>query len=401
VQSGDPAELDDSTVVPVDPFLRWLAVDPQLAAAANPLDVVMSELAQTLAADWAFAGEIRHQTPATVRTVAWWRDGQLHPSVEYPVAGTPCEPVCQGLPVCHPCDVVRLFPGATMPQQEGMTAYAGHPLAVESGRPIGLIGIMSRRLFDQPDRVEALLAACAPRVAGELWRLQSRRASSGRTDAPVAPEEDSRLLALARQRDLLLGEVHHQVRSHLQLVTSLLVMQGSTSDDPLLRQTLAEAASRISAIALVHAQLAEIPGSVAVDMKRFVEQVADNLQHTFDPARLRVTIDLDVDALSLPLRLAVPCGLLVGELITNAFRHAFAHSRRGAIAVRVTATDSDVTIAVRDDGKGASPEGREGIGLRLIRLLATRQLQGALSADRPDGTAFTVRFPYTPIARSA
>ncbi len=389
----------------MDPFLRWLAVDPLLAAAANPLDVVVGELAQTLEVDWAFAGEIRHQTPATVRTVSWWRDGQLHAPVEYPVAGTPCEPVCQGLPSCHPRDVVRTFPGATLQRSEGVTAYAAHPLAVESGRPIGLLGVMSRRPFDDPDRIEELLATCAPRVAGELWRLQSRRAQGGRTARPAGPGDDGRLLALARQRDLLLGEVHHQVRSHLQLVTSLLVMQGSTSDDPLLRQTLAEAASRISAIALVHAQLAEIPGSVAVDMKRFVEQVADNLQRTFDPARLRVTIDLDVDAFGLPLRLAVPCGLLVGELITNAFRHAFARTRRGGIAVRVAATDTDVTIVVRDDGKGVSPEarpdGRNGIGLRLIRLLATRQLQGDLSVDRPDGTAFTVRFPYTPIARPA
>jgi two-component sensor histidine kinase len=368
----------------VDPFLRWLAVDPVLAAAASPLDLVVGELARTVGADWAFAGEIRHRAPATVRTVAWWRDGRLHEPVEYPVAGTPCEPVCQGLPRCHPRGVVRTFPGASVQRAEDLVAYAAHPLTVDSGRPLGLVAVMSRRPFEAPDRIARVLATCAPRVAGELWKLKRRDASGGRDDRGTA-----------QQRDRLLREVHQHTRSHLQIVTSLLVMQGGTSADPRLRQTLAEAASRISAIALVHAQLAETPGRIDVDMKRFVEQVADNLQRTFDPSQNRVTIRMALDELHLPLRLAVPCGLLVAELVTNAFRHAYAHTHRGAIEVRVAATDTEVTVVVRDDGRALTPEGRDGLGLRLVRMLATRQLQGEISVDRPDGTAFTVRFPWS------
>jgi len=368
----------------VDPFLRWLAVDPALAGAANPLDLVMGELARTLGVDWAFAGEIRHWTPATVRTVAWWRDGRLHEPVEYPVAGSPCEPVCQGLPSCHPRGVVRTFPGASIQRAEGLEAYAAHPLTVYSGRPLGLVAVMSRRPFGDPDRIAQVLAACAPRVAGELWKLKRQDANGSRGER-----------GSARERDRLLREVHQHTRSHLQIVTSLLVMQGSTSEDPRLRRTLAEAASRISAIALVHAQLAETPGRIAVDMKHFVEQVADNLQRTFDPSGNRVTIRMALDELHLPLRLAVPCGLLVAELVTNAFRHAYAHTHRGAIEVRIASTDAEVTVVVRDDGRALSAQEPTGLGLRLVRMLATRQLQGELSIDRPDGTAFTVRFPCT------
>jgi len=372
-------------------FIRWLAVDPVLAAATMPLDLIVQELARVLGVDWAFVGESHQGPPVSVRTVAWWRDGVLETPVEYPVAGSPCERVIEGVPCCCPRHVVQRFENAAIQESEGIQAYAAHPLATRSTEPFGLVGVMSRRPFDDPGRIRRLLAVCAPRVAGELAKLRTRDESGAARLRTGRRARERRLLARVREGDMLRREAYHRIKSNLQVVASLLTMQAGSSSDPALRDALAEAISRISAIALVHAQLSEHPSRGTVDMRVFVEHMIDNLQRTLDPSGDRVRLRRAYDPLTLPLRQAVPCGLLIAELVTNAFQHAFSRTGRGTIAVQVGATKTEATIVVRDNGRWLD-EGHGGLGLHLIHLLATKQLRGHLTMDHTRGTVFTVRF---------
>jgi two-component sensor histidine kinase len=209
------------------------------------------------------------------------------------------------------------------------------------------------------------------------------------------------------RKETLLREVHHRVKNNLQIVASLLTMQAGAASDGYVRQALSDAVSRISTIALIHAQLCEGANLSSVDMRIFVHELVNSVRRTLWDSSA-ITTTLHIEPLSLALHLATPCGLIISELVTNAFTHAFVPAERGTIEIRLTADDHTVRVVVRDNGRGLPrdaevPQSR-GLGLQLVRLLATRQLRGRVSIARDNGTEFTVVFPLEtrgPISRTA
>jgi two-component sensor histidine kinase len=392
-----PSESDHSRVR-VDPFLRWLALDSALAATPWPIHVIVEKLARVLDVEYVFVGQRLDVVPETVRTVAWWKDGRLAENVEYGVAGSPCEPAVGGLPTYCRSRVTEVFPKTDFQASEGIQAYAAHPLTALDGRRLGLVGIMSRRPFTRERRIRGLLADCALRVAGELeWLQREVVVPQGRAllDAASFERREQDLLEQVRERETLLREMHHRVKSNLQVVASLLTMQAGATTDQFVIRALSKAVTRISMIALVHAHLSESPNLASVDMKVFVQELVRNLQLTLAEPSRHVAIRLVLGRLTLPLSLAIPSGLLINELVTNAFQHAFLHAGSGLVEIRMRADERVVTIVVRDDGPGLplQAEGREGLGLQLVRLLATKQLRGNVSITKRHGTECTIQFP--------
>jgi two-component sensor histidine kinase len=190
------------------------------------------------------------------------------------------------------------------------------------------------------------------------------------------------------------------VKNNLQVLASLLRLQADESRETDVKCALADAVSRISVMAMLHAQLYEDHGGLHVDMKRFVTTLAENLLRTLAGPDIPVTISLRLDSFSLPIAQATPCGLLVNELVTNAFRHAFAGGVAGAIEIEAREHDGVATIVVRDTGPGlplsAAHDSSGGFGMRLIQLLATRQLRGHVSMTNPRGLQFVVTFSTRP-----
>jgi len=232
-------------------------------------------------------------------------------------------------------------------------------------------------------------ATSSASVAGEVERL--------RREGAIAQRREQQLIDSLRERETLLREVHHRVKASLQIVASLLTMQAGVTRDEVVTRALSDSVNRISTIALIHAQLSEGPSLASVDMSAFVQTLVRNVQRSFDNSRVHVGISLNLDALTLPLQLATPCGLLISELVTNAYQHAFTLADAGQIEIRLTADEHMVTIVVRDDGPGLPPQtgGHEakGLGWQLIHLLATKQLRGNVVVAHRDGTEFTVTFP--------
>ena len=386
-------------MVSVDPLLRWLAVDPALASARQPVHAIVEKLAQALDVNYVIVGELLDQAPEKVRTVAWWKDGRYPENVEYPVAGSPCEAALNGCASYYPANVTRLFPQATFQKAEGIEAYAAHPLIGVDGARLGHIAAMSRRRFKDARRIRRLLCACAPRLAGEVEQLHREDALTqrGAADEARAKRREQQLLDSDRERETLLREVHHRVKASLQIVASLLNMQASATTDEIVTRALSDSVNRISTIALIHAQLSEGPDLASVDVNAFVQSLVRNVQRTFEDATPRISISLSLDPLTLPLQLATPCGLLISEMVTNAYQHAFTPAGSGQIEIRLTADERTVTIVVRDDGPGLPPQAEghagRGLGLQLIQLLATKQLRGDVAVAYRDGTEFTVTFP--------
>jgi two-component sensor histidine kinase len=201
-------------------------------------------------------------------------------------------------------------------------------------------------------------------------------------------------------RDLvaLLREVHHRVKNNLQVIASLLVMQGQGSGDERVRRALEQTRDRVHAMALVHDRLHKSEGSGAdtVDLARYVD---DLVHHLFARIR-RDHIEVVVDSAPTPISLdhAVPCGLVLNELLTNAVQHGFPPPRTGRVTVRVRPIGDAIELTVADDGVGlpaaVDPATATTLGLEIVQALAG-QLGATVTLDRTGGTAITLRFAAT------
>jgi two-component sensor histidine kinase len=328
-----------------------------------------------LGADGVYVGQLLELAPQRARTIAWWKDGRHADNVVFDVTESPYRTIWR-------------------------MSFVTHPLTNAGDEPIGHIAAVRRGTWKNERAVKRLLATCASRIAGEVERYVREHGPQhdDSADAAHAGRREQDLADSARQKDTLLREVHHRVKNNLQIVASLLTMQAGTAGDRRVSQALSDAVARISTIALIHAQLCEGPSLSSVDMRTFVHELVSNVRRTLSDSSTTIATALRIDSLSLPLHLATPCGLIISELLTNAFQHAFTGATRGTITIELTVDGRVVILTVNDDGRGlpadAEGTGSKGLGLQLVHLLATRQLQGRVSVSRDNGTTFVVTFPF-------
>jgi len=195
----------------------------------------------------------------------------------------------------------------------------------------------------------------------------------------------------------LLREIHHRVKNNLQVVSSLLNMQARTIKDKKMLDILSESRNRINAMALIHSQLYESEDLSAINMKGFVDKLLYQLFQSYQGQDTRITPVVHADDCSLPISTAVPVGLVVNELLTNAFKHAFVNRKEGKIEVVLrTLEEGKIGLTVSDDGVGLPPgfdiNASKTLGLRMVKILAEDQLQGNLEVISKEGTTFRIEF---------
>jgi two-component sensor histidine kinase len=214
---------------------------------------------------------------------------------------------------------------------------------------------------------------------------------------PISPREQE-LLGTIEELEVRLREVHHRVRRQLQTISSLLSLQAERSRDEGVSRALADAATRIQTIATIDDQLRDQPATAPVDMRGAIRAISELAQVMVGVAVPPVVITHHLESFSLPPDLAVQCGLVVNELVTNALQHGFRGRSGGKIDVRAHVRGGRVTLVVEDDGIGPTPEaeagGTPGLGLDLVRLLVIRQLHGEFAMATSGGTRCRVTFPY-------
>lgn len=206
----------------------------------------------------------------------------------------------------------------------------------------------------------------------------------------------SYMIEAEQELQLLLREVHHRVKNNMQVIISLLNIQAEYVQDEKLFEIFGETQNRIRSMALIHDKLFRSKKMSAVDFGSYVNTLILELNnfHRLDTARIK--IHQDVDEISLDISKAIPCGLIVNELVTNAMKYAFPDKREGAIWITGSSPEQNTArIEIRDNGIGMSEEivleTAQSMGLRIVRIL-TEQLEGEIRVRRKGGTQFILTF---------
>ncbi len=210
-------------------------------------------------------------------------------------------------------------------------------------------------------------------------------------------DERDRLARSLAEKEVLIKEVHHRVKNNLQVIASLLKMQADSAN-PEAAAALREGQQRVESMALIHEQLYESADLRRVDFAEHVELLLNNLVHSFgaDPSRIHTRVSIQ-GPLLLGVDQAIPAGLILNELISNAFKYAFPGGLVGSIAVEGGRSGDLITLTVHDDGVGLcddfSIERSKSLGLRIVQIL-TRQLKGVLDVSpHGPGARFRICFP--------
>lgn len=207
---------------------------------------------------------------------------------------------------------------------------------------------------------------------------------------------EERLRASLREKEVLLKEIHHRVKNNLQTISSLLSLQAHTLADPAVAELFRESQNRIQSMALVHEKLYQADDLSSVDFEGYLTSVIAFLFQSYRADRTAVRLITNVEPLPLPVTVAIPCGLMVNELISNSLKYAFPDGRSGCIEVAFRRQDGEYVLQVTDDGVGLPPDvdplNTTTLGLKLVTTLVG-QIKGSLDIRIRPGTLFRIAFP--------
>jgi len=205
------------------------------------------------------------------------------------------------------------------------------------------------------------------------------------------------------EKELLLREVHHRVKNNMQVISSLLEMQAGQIDDPETVRPFQESQSRVRSMALIHEQLYQSADIARIDVSSYLGVLTQRLAASFGQSR-PVHLELHVDDLSLDIDQSLACGLIINELVVNAYKHAFPEDRPGRIQVALRDRGGECELSVVDDGQGvdaasASPSDG-GLGSSLVRMLV-KQLHGTQTIEDEGGSHVRITFPVSSTPEAA
>ena len=198
-----------------------------------------------------------------------------------------------------------------------------------------------------------------------------------------------------REKEVLLKEIHHRVKNNMNVITSLLSLQArEIQGDSRAEAALKESIQRVRSMALVHEKLYQVSDLSKIPFREYIEILVQELLTIYD-AQNRIAVNYQVQPVKLSINLAIPCGLILNELITNALKHAFPQGS-GHIGVALSTTEAGYRLTVSDDGTGM-PEAvdiasAESLGLHLVHILI-EQLEGQFVLNRAQGTEIHITFP--------
>ncbi|MBD1826544.1 PAS domain S-box protein [Microcoleus vaginatus GB1-A2] len=207
---------------------------------------------------------------------------------------------------------------------------------------------------------------------------------------------EARIQAALREKEVLIKEIHHRVKNNMQVISSLLQLQAQYIEDEPTLALFEESQTRIHSMALIHEQLYQSEHLDRIDLPPYVENLVANLYQSFGCGNTGIQFNLNLDPIYLNIETAIPCGLIINEVVSNSLKYAFFQSLAGEINIDFHLLNSQqFQLIIRDNGSGFPPgfdvENAETLGLRLVRMLAN-QLEASIAIDSQCGTCYTLMF---------
>jgi len=199
------------------------------------------------------------------------------------------------------------------------------------------------------------------------------------------------------EKEVLLKEVHHRVKNNMQVIRSLLNLQAKSILDPGIRTLFEESRDRVNSMALIHERLYQTEDLAHIDAGSYLETLVQSIAGTY--GRTDVSTAVNADRVVLDVNTAIPCGLIVNELVSNSFKHGFPPGKKGEIQLEIRKEgQGSVSLTVTDNGVGLpkdlNPQATATLGLQLVSML-TKQIRGTLHTTSGEGAHFKISFPAT------
>ena len=230
-----------------------------------------------------------------------------------------------------------------------------------------------------------------------IYKLPSGEVVALFDDVTERMRAEEQMAASLKEKEVLLREIHHRSKNNMQVMISLLKIQCANIEDKQVAEMFKESRDRIRSMALVHEKLYQSKGLADVDFKGYVKSLVSSIFSSYGANAAGITPITETDDVSIGLETAIPCGLIINELVSNSLKYAFPGNKKGEIRVALRSFDEDaLVLEVGDNGIGM-PEDLDfrntaSMGLHLVNILSEDQLHGKIELDRAGGTTFRIRF---------
>jgi PAS domain S-box-containing protein len=259
----------------------------------------------------------------------------------------------------------------------GMVAHPGR-------ESYDMIELKDGRIFERYSKPQKI----GNTVVGRVWSFR---------DITERIRSEERLLGSLQEKEVLLREIHHRVKNNLQLVSGLLDMTRTRTQDELTTGILTDMMLKIQTMAQIHTRLYESKQFGKIGLKDQVRDQTVALSNVFSYHGHEISSEIHMEEIFLPVDQALPCALVINEILSNSYKHAFKGKKQGTIKISAVQANGQIRITVRDNGIGM-PErfdiaSANSLGLKLVRTLVQHQLKGSLMINSRDGTETIVAFP--------
>jgi PAS domain S-box-containing protein len=248
-----------------------------------------------------------------------------------------------------------------------------------SGKSIGIVGVGNKETPYDGDDVKQITL-----FMDNVWTIIERNRA------------EERIRKSLKEKEILLKEVHHRVKNNMAVISSLLSLQSGYVDDKVMLDMFAESQGRIKSMALVHEKLYQSEDFTNIDLEDYIVTLSRNVSITFGSDR-HVSISTNIEKVSMDIDTLIPCGLIVNELLTNVFKHAFKGQEEQKIELEMLRSEDNISMRISDNGVGLpediNPMKSPGLGLKLVTTLV-HQLDGTMEVDVKQGTSFNITFPF-------
>ncbi len=237
------------------------------------------------------------------------------------------------------------------------------------------------------------------RYRDRLEKVVFQRTQELENEIKKHEQSEVKLQQSLKEKELLLKEVHHRVKNNMQVISSLLSMQEAQADEPRLQDLLVESQNRIRSMALIHENLYRSENFLEIDFGDYIHSLTGVLSRLYSSATYGIELLISAENILLDIDTAVPCGLIINELVSNAYKHAFKDiDRPGKVIITMQKVDSSYRLSIKDNGVGL-PQGfsfdtSKSLGIEIIQIL-TEQIKGTLEVHSDNGAEFVISFPST------